>query len=457
MILSNTVEKSTSTVLITDNNGKLEYISPHYTKISGYSSNEVIGKSLLSLMSDEMSQGFRKEFWDQIITGNKWDGRLCYKKENGGIFWQYMSIDSIKDENGQIKHFVAVNIDDTVLNIAMNYSKHIEKQFPSIPESFQEAIISFDENNNILVFNDRAETVYGYMSDEIIGKPLSIIFPDRFKDAYQKEIKHFKNSTDEFLQLNKTCDQLCGLNKNSEEFLINAMIAKFIENDGTIYFVAVLRNVPKREKILIIDDDQAVIDSIYKTLKRENFEIISAYNGKEGLNLLEKESPILIILDIRMPVMNGIDFLNRIKIKATYPYSIIIMTGHGDNDEIKKCFELGIISFLRKPYNIYELIGLVRNTINTKKTQIDFFDINRQLVTEQNTVKVLRGLIPICASCKSIRDDKGYWQIMENYIANNSEADFTHSICPDCATRLYPGIGDPEDVEREMNKDDTCE
>ena len=55
-------------------------------------------------------------------------------------------------------------------------------------------------------------------------------------------------------------------------------------------------------------------------------------------------------------------------------------------------------------------------------------------------VKTLSGLLPICSSCKKIRDDKGYWNQIETYIRERSEADFTHGICPACAKILYPGL-----------------
>ena len=55
-------------------------------------------------------------------------------------------------------------------------------------------------------------------------------------------------------------------------------------------------------------------------------------------------------------------------------------------------------------------------------------------------IKVLGGLIPICASCKKIRDDKGYWNLLEAYLLQHSEATFSHSLCPDCAQKLYPDI-----------------
>lgn len=61
-----------------------------------------------------------------------------------------------------------------------------------------------------------------------------------------------------------------------------------------------------------------------------------------------------------------------------------------------------------------------------------------------DSARVLRGLLPICASCKKIRDDQGYWHQVEAYIHARTEADFTHGICPECADRLYPGYQKPE-------------
>jgi hypothetical protein len=63
-----------------------------------------------------------------------------------------------------------------------------------------------------------------------------------------------------------------------------------------------------------------------------------------------------------------------------------------------------------------------------------------QLQEALSEVKQLSGLLPICASCKNIRDDKGYWNQIESYIRDHSEAEFSHSICPDCAKKLYPEI-----------------
>ena len=69
-------------------------------------------------------------------------------------------------------------------------------------------------------------------------------------------------------------------------------------------------------------------------------------------------------------------------------------------------------------------------------------EVEESRVKALNEVKILRGLLPICASCKKIRDDHGYWNQIETYIRDHSEAEFSHSICPDCMRALYPEYAD---------------
>ena len=64
-----------------------------------------------------------------------------------------------------------------------------------------------------------------------------------------------------------------------------------------------------------------------------------------------------------------------------------------------------------------------------------------ELQKAMEKVRVLSGFIPICAACKQIRDDKGFWNQIEHYISEHSDAVFSHGICPSCAQKLYPGLG----------------
>ncbi len=147
-------------------------------------------------------------------------------------------------------------------------------------------------------------------------------------------------------------------------------------------------------KILIIDDEQFLIDCVSDTLEEENYEIVSALNGKEGLDVFNKEQPILIILDIRMPVMDGIEFLKHLKPSVNDPYSVIVISGHGGDEDIEKCFELGVCSFIRKPYSVFELIGLVKHSILLKITQQELHANRHNLekIVEQRTFELTESL-----------------------------------------------------------------
>jgi hypothetical protein len=90
-----------------------------------------------------------------------------------------------------------------------------------------------------------------------------------------------------------------------------------------------------------------------------------------------------------------------------------------------------------------ELAGRMASFIDiTKRKEIeaDREKLIGKLQDALNKIKTLRGIIPICAACKKIRDDKGYWNQLESYIREHSEAVFSHGICPECTEKLYPDL-----------------
>lgn len=90
-----------------------------------------------------------------------------------------------------------------------------------------------------------------------------------------------------------------------------------------------------------------------------------------------------------------------------------------------------------KPINI---VGTQRDVTMEREIEIENHRLIEKLGKALDKVNLLNGLLPICANCKKIRDDKGYWNQIENYIRDHSEAEFSHSICPDCIEKLYPGL-----------------
>jgi hypothetical protein len=87
---------------------------------------------------------------------------------------------------------------------------------------------------------------------------------------------------------------------------------------------------------------------------------------------------------------------------------------------------------------IISTVGISRDITERKKGEAERERLITQLQDALADVKLLSGLVPICANCKKIRDDQGYWTQIESYIQDRSDAKFSHSICPDCAAKLYP-------------------
>ena len=75
-----------------------------------------------------------------------------------------------------------------------------------------------------------------------------------------------------------------------------------------------------------------------------------------------------------------------------------------------------------------------------KRLEEELRKLNMELQGAIDNVKTLSGFLPICASCKKIWDDQGYWKLIESYLSEHTDVDFTHSICPDCAKELYPQL-----------------
>ncbi len=82
----------------------------------------------------------------------------------------------------------------------------------------------------------------------------------------------------------------------------------------------------------------------------------------------------------------------------------------------------------------------IRYAIERKRAEREQERLIEELHDALSKIKTLRGLLPICSSCKKVRDDKGYWNQIETFIRDRSEAEFSHSICPTCFITLYPGI-----------------
>jgi PAS domain S-box-containing protein len=130
--LSVAVEQNPSSIIITDLNGIIEYVNPRFSKNTGYSFTEVVGKKPSILKSDEQTLDYYKNLWDTIISGKEWRGEFHNKMKDGTLFWEAASISAIRNKNGRMTHFLAIKEDITERKI-------MEKQLIRAKEKAEES------------------------------------------------------------------------------------------------------------------------------------------------------------------------------------------------------------------------------------------------------------------------------------------------------------------------------
>lgn len=193
-----------------------------------------------------------------------------------------------------------------------------------------------------------------------------------------------------------------------------------------------------KTSILLIDDDIGMGKTLLDILKAKGYETFVAVDGAEGLAFLKGNPVNLLLTDLGLPDMTGIDILR--EVKAVYPaMQVIILTGSATFDSAVEATNLGAFSYLLKPYDIDQLLLHIQRAIEKQRVEEDLRisrrmleDKVRQLEASLARVRQLEGILPICSYCKKIRDDKENWRQMEEYISEHSEANFSHGLCPEC-------------------------
>ncbi len=206
------------------------------------------------------------------------------------------------------------------------------------------------------------------------------------------------------------------------------------------------------KSILVVDDSPTNLTLMVEVLTEAGYDTLAANSGDRALNQLSRHLPDLILLDILMPGLNGFETCCRIKAYPdTSKIPVIFMTALTDTENTVKGFEVGGVDYITKPFQQAEMLARInthmticslQQQLELKNTQLH--DNNVQLEAALERVNLLSGILPICCNCNKIRDVDGSWQDVVVYVRDNSEADFTHGICPDCKIELYPETNEDE-------------
>ena len=247
--LSWAMEQSPTSIVITDLDANIEYVNETFIKMTGYNREEVIGKNPRILQSGKTPRATHIDLWANLTQGKAWRGEVINKRKDGREYIESVMIAPIRQADGSITNFLAIKQDITELKQAQKYIEHQQTRLGALIEAAMDAIVSTDESQNIVLFNQAAEKMFGYRAQDILGQPLSRLLPDRFRASHQHLMHDFSN-TGSSVRANKGhASRFFGLRSNGEEFAFEASISKIVVDNGSL-LTAMLRDVTERENTL---------------------------------------------------------------------------------------------------------------------------------------------------------------------------------------------------------------
>jgi PAS domain S-box-containing protein len=308
-------------------------------------------------------------------------------------------------------------------------------------DSTPDGLLVVDSAGKIRVVNKQIETMLGYSRDELLGKPFAALIPIRYRAKHASHAQEFFASPRN--RPMRPGVQLSALSKSGSEVRVEISLSP-IQMDGDILVVAALRDLRER---LQAEEERRESEARYRLLCENSLDGI-LLTLPDGSVLDANPSACRIMGRTREQILQagraGI-------IDATDPRLAAMIeerarTGKAQG-ELNCRRPDGTFFPIEISSVVFEAIGGERRTV------IIFRDVSarktaeaerEQLVSELQEalqrVKVLSGLLPICASCKKIRDADGTWQHLESYISKHSDATFTHGICAECRQKLYPDL-----------------
>jgi len=256
--LSEAVEQSPASIVITDKEGNIEYVNTKFVQVTGYSVKEAIGQNPRLLKSGERPQEFYKELWETILAGKEWQGDFHNKTKDGRLFWESALISPVKNENEKITHFVAVKEDVTERRKVQEEIKRQSALITSLLDSIPDLVFFKDLNGVYMGCNPSFAAFIGRPKQKIIGKTDYDFFS---KDVAEEFKKH---------------DQIMletGELRHNEEWitypdgrraLLDTLKSPYWGPDGKVFgILGISRDITRRKKA---EDELAESERKFKTM-----------------------------------------------------------------------------------------------------------------------------------------------------------------------------------------------
>ena len=324
------------------------------------------------------------------------------------------------------------------LYLAITSRAVAERKFRGLLESAPDPMVIVNQMGEIVAVNAQTEKLFGYSRDEVLGQRVETLIPERFRERHLGDRTRYSISPQ-----TRTMGaglELYGRRKDGSEFPVEISLAPMQSDEGTL-ISSTIRDITERKRA-------------EETLRQseERFRValkgapVVVFNQDRELRYTWINSPVMSWAEQEYlgrtdtDIVGGEEGARLSAIKQG-----VLESGVGTRVET-------IVTFHGEPHHFDLTVEPLRNVsgdiVGITCASVDITPIKqgaeererliRELQEALAQVKVLSGLLPICASCKKIRDEHGEWNPVEKYIRDRSDVNFSHGICPECARRLYP-------------------
>ncbi len=178
-------------------------------------------------------------------------------------------------------------------------------------------------------------------------------------------------------------------------------------------------------KVLIAEDDRTSRALLQGSLLKLGYDVVEAVNGTSAWDAIGRTGARIVVSDWVMPDLDGLDLCRRVRERKDAPYVyFILLTGKMlGASHYAKAMEEGVDDFLTKPLDVDAL------RIRLK--------VAERIVQLTERVRTLEGILPMCAYCRRIRDERGAYQSLEDFVSDKTPAQFSHGVCPECAKKHF--------------------
>jgi PAS domain S-box-containing protein len=405
----------------------------------GYTRDELIGKmkitDLLASNSVETAKDYFARFQSQGFVRNIEMQLVC---KDGAILPVLVSAIDVRDSQG---------------NYLMSRSTlfDVTERMPSgmrLLEAAPDAIVATNRDGRIVLVNAQAEKIFGYPREELLGQKIEMLMAERFRHLHAAHRADYCDNPN--LPMSAALE-LYGLRKDGTDFPVEISLSPLRTGEEWLVLSAI-RDITERRRA---DEALRLSEERFRVALKNSSVVV--FHQDHELRYTWINSPVLAWAEqdylghTDAEIVGGEEGARLMVIKRG-----VLQDGIGTRTETTVTsmgethhFDL-TVEPLRNAFGVVVGVTCAAADVTAlKQAAAERERLIGELQEALARVKLLSGLLPICAGCKKIRDEQGAWQQIEIYIRAHSEANFSHGMCPDCADRFGWTVHEPGQAESE--------